>query len=59
MQKVKESEQTNDKGMEKEPFEQVPSSHAGDKVLRRRRKSRGIIPAILRNIQRLFYGYRR
>ena len=39
--------------MEKEPFEQVPSSHAGDRVLRRRRKARHFLPHLFRNIRKL------
>ncbi|MBN2238141.1 MAG: hypothetical protein JW712_00060 [Dehalococcoidales bacterium] len=42
--------------MAKEPFEQVPTTHAGDRVLRRRRKSRHFFPHFLRNIQRLVKG---
>ena len=42
--------------MEKEPFEQVPSTRAADRVLRRRRKSRGLFPHIFRNIRKLIRG---
>jgi hypothetical protein len=44
------------KSMDKEPFEQVPTTRAGDRVLRRRRKSRSIIPLIFRNIRKLVRG---
>ena len=40
----------------KESLEQVPAIRAGDKVLRRRRKPRGIFHNIFRRVLRLFKG---
>jgi len=40
--------------VKKELFEQVPTTRAGDRVLRRRRRPRGIYQTIYRGIQRLF-----
>ena len=40
----------------KELFEQVPTTRAGDRILRRRRKPRGIRYTIFRGILRLFKG---
>ena len=42
--------------MEKPLFEKVPSSRAGDQTLRRRRKSRGFIPNIVRGIRKIVKG---
>ena len=46
----------DNKSMEKEAFEQVPTTRAGDKVLRRRRKSQSFFPLLFRNIRRLVKG---
>ena len=40
--------------MKKEIFEQVHTTRAGDKILRRRRKPRGIRQIISRGIKRMF-----
>ncbi|OGN88476.1 MAG: hypothetical protein A2158_08150 [Chloroflexi bacterium RBG_13_46_14] len=45
-----------DNTVEKASFEQVPSTRAGDRVLRRRRKPRGLFPYIVRNIRKLIRG---
>ena len=45
--------ENKDEKMQKEPFEQVPTTHAGDRILRRRRKSRSFIPSLVRNLRKL------
>jgi hypothetical protein len=45
--------ETKDENMQKEHLEQVPTTHAGDRILRRRRKSRSFFPSLFRNIRKL------
>jgi hypothetical protein len=52
MTENKKQERENN-SLEKVSFEQVPTSRAADRVLRRRRKSRGLFHKIFRNILRL------
>ncbi|MBN2075531.1 MAG: hypothetical protein JW762_08270 [Dehalococcoidales bacterium] len=42
--------------VEKASFEQVPTSRAADRVLRRRRRPRRSFPTIFRNIWKLVRG---
>lgn len=51
--KQRESE---DSSVEKASFEQVPSSHAADKVLRRHRKPRGLFSNIFISVRKLVRG---
>jgi len=48
--------ESEDNSVEKATFEQVPTTRAADRVLRRRRKPRGLFPHILRNIRKLVRG---
>jgi len=47
--------------MESEPLEQLPATKPGDRVLRRAKKSRGILQSVYRGISRCFraIGYKR
>jgi hypothetical protein len=45
-----------DKSVEKASFEQVPTSRAADRLLRRHRKPHGLFPTIVRNIRKLVRG---
>lgn len=47
------SKEKSRKDMEKEAFEPVPTSRLGDRVLRRRRKSRHFFLQLFDNIRRL------
>jgi len=42
--------------VKKELVEEVPTIRPGDRVLRRRRKPRGILRALSQNISKLFKG---
>ncbi len=55
VQKVTENKQLEreDNSVEKTSFEQVPTSRAADRVLRRVRKPRGFFPQFFRNIRKL------
>ncbi len=48
-----EPKEKSPKTLEKQLFEQVPTSHAGDKVLRRRRKTRPLFSQLVDNLRKL------
>jgi hypothetical protein len=51
-----EQREREDDPVEKASFEQVPASRAADRILRRRRKPRGLFSNIFRNIRKLVRG---
>jgi hypothetical protein len=48
--------ESGNNSVEKASFEQVPASRAADRVLRRRRRPRGLFPNLFRNIRKLVRG---
>ncbi len=48
--------ESEENSLEKEYLEQVPTTRAADRVLRRRRKPRGLFPQFFSNIRKLVRG---